>query len=86
MSKRKYKYHTVNLPMDLAAKIKEAIESGKHGFTNIPDFVRGRQEILERVGLFGIAYTKFINVLAAGSEPLLYRSVRIISHSLSNIV
>ena len=40
MSKRKYKYHTVNLPEGLAAKINESIESGKHGFTSIPDFVK----------------------------------------------
>ncbi len=40
MSKQKYNYHTVNLPERLAAKINEAIESGKHGFTSIPDFVK----------------------------------------------
>jgi len=40
MSKRKYNYHTVNLPEGLTAKINEAIESGKHGFTSIPDFVK----------------------------------------------
>jgi Arc/MetJ-type ribon-helix-helix transcriptional regulator len=40
MSKRKYNYHTVNLPMGLAVKINEAIESGKHGFKSIPDFVK----------------------------------------------
>jgi Arc/MetJ-type ribon-helix-helix transcriptional regulator len=40
MSKRKYKYHTVNLPESLANKIMEVIESGKHGYTSIPDFVK----------------------------------------------
>jgi Arc/MetJ-type ribon-helix-helix transcriptional regulator len=40
MSKQKYRYHTVNLPASLAAKISEAIESRKHGFTSIPDFVK----------------------------------------------
>ena len=40
MSKRKYNYHTVNLPEGLAAKINEAIESKKYGFTSIPDFVK----------------------------------------------
>ncbi len=40
MSERKYLYHTVNLPTVLADKINEVIDSGKHGFTNIPDFVK----------------------------------------------
>ena len=40
MSKRKYKYHTVNLPESLAKKIEELISSGKHGYTSIPDFVK----------------------------------------------
>jgi len=40
MSKRKYKYHTVNLPASFAAKINEAIESKKHGFTSIPELVK----------------------------------------------
>lgn len=40
MSKRKYKYHTVNLPDSLAQKIEEVIASGKHGYTSIPDFVK----------------------------------------------
>ena len=40
MSKRKYNYHTVNLPVGLAANINEVIESRKHGFTSIPDFVK----------------------------------------------
>jgi len=40
MSKRKYKYHTVNLPESLAKKIEELIESGNHGYTSIPDFVK----------------------------------------------
>lgn len=61
MIKRKYNYHTVNLPAGLAAKINEVIESRKHGFTSIPDFERGRQEVLERVGLLGIILTKFIS-------------------------
>lgn len=40
MSKKRYKYHTVNLPEALAEKIREVIESGKHGYTSIPEFVR----------------------------------------------
>ncbi len=40
MSERKYKYHTVNLPESLAKKIEEVIESGNHGYTSIPDFVK----------------------------------------------
>jgi Arc/MetJ-type ribon-helix-helix transcriptional regulator len=40
MSSRKYRYHTVNLPESLAKKIEEVIESGKHGYTSIPDFVK----------------------------------------------
>jgi len=40
MSKRKYKYHTVNLPDSLAQKVEEVIASGKHGYTSIPDFVK----------------------------------------------
>ena len=40
MSKRKYKYHTVNLPESLAKKIEEVIASSKHGYTSIPDFVK----------------------------------------------
>lgn len=40
MSKRKYNYHTVNLPESLAEKIDEVIRSGKHGYTSIPDFVK----------------------------------------------
>ncbi|MGD2200501.1 MAG: ribbon-helix-helix domain-containing protein [Candidatus Bathyarchaeota archaeon] len=40
MSKKKYKYHTVNLPESLADKIDEVISSGKHGYTSIPDFVK----------------------------------------------
>ena len=40
MSERKYKYHTINLPEPLAAKVNEAIQSGKHGFISVPDFVK----------------------------------------------
>ena len=40
MSELKYKYHTVNLPESLAKKIEEVIESGNHGYTSIPDFVK----------------------------------------------
>jgi Arc/MetJ-type ribon-helix-helix transcriptional regulator len=40
MPERKYKYHTVNLPVALAEKIEEAVESGDHGYTSIPDFVK----------------------------------------------
>jgi len=41
MSRKKYKYHTVNLPENLVAKIKEALDSEVHGYTTIPDFVKG---------------------------------------------
>ncbi len=37
---KKYKYHTVNLPENLATKIEEVISSGKHGYTSVPDFVK----------------------------------------------
>jgi len=37
---KKYKYHTVNLPDALAQVIGEVVESGKHGYTSIPDFVK----------------------------------------------
>jgi len=37
---KKYKYHTVNLPENLASKIEEVISSGKHGYTSVPDFVK----------------------------------------------
>jgi len=40
MSRKKYKYHTVNLPKILADKITEAIASEKHGYVTIPDFVK----------------------------------------------
>ncbi|MDH5792404.1 MAG: ribbon-helix-helix domain-containing protein [Candidatus Bathyarchaeota archaeon] len=40
MTSRKYRYHTVNLPESLARKIEEVIESSKHGYTSIPDFVK----------------------------------------------
>jgi Arc/MetJ-type ribon-helix-helix transcriptional regulator len=40
MPKRKYKYHTVNLPHSLSEKIMEAVESERHGFTSVPDFVK----------------------------------------------
>ena len=40
MSERKYRYHTVNLPPVLAEKIEEVIDSGKHGFTSTPGFVK----------------------------------------------
>jgi len=40
MEKKKYRYHTVNIPPQLITKINEAIESDKHGFLSIPDFVR----------------------------------------------
>ena len=40
MSEKKYKYHTVNLPESLANKIQDVIDSGEHGYTSIPDFVK----------------------------------------------
>jgi Arc/MetJ-type ribon-helix-helix transcriptional regulator len=40
MSKRRYTYHTVNLPESMVKTIEEVIESGKHGYTSIPDFVK----------------------------------------------
>ena len=40
MPRSKYKYHTVNLPYRLSQKIMEVVESDRHGFTSVPDFVR----------------------------------------------
>ena len=40
MSRKKYKYHTVNLPKILANKISEVIASEKHGYLTISDFVK----------------------------------------------
>jgi len=40
MTKKKYKYHTVNLRGNLADKIEEVIANDKHGYTSIPDFVK----------------------------------------------
>lgn len=40
MGESKYRYHTVNLPMELTEKIMEVVESGKHGYTNVPDFTK----------------------------------------------
>jgi len=40
MAKKKYKYHTVGLPEQLADKIEEVIASGNHGYTSFPDFVK----------------------------------------------
>ena len=40
MSKKKYRYHTVNLPEALAKRIEEVIASRKHGYTSIPEFVK----------------------------------------------
>ena len=40
MTSRKYRYHTVNLPESLAKKIEEVVESRKHGYASIPDFVK----------------------------------------------
>jgi len=40
MSEKKYRYHTVNLPDSLAKVIEEVVESGNHGYTSIPDFVK----------------------------------------------
>ena len=34
------RYHTVNLTLVLAEKIEEVIDSGKHGYTSIPDFIK----------------------------------------------
>jgi len=36
---KKYRYHHVNLPMALADKINEVVESRKHGYLGITDFV-----------------------------------------------
>ena len=38
--KSKKRYHTLNVPIHLAEKIEEAIDSGKHGYTSVPDFVK----------------------------------------------
>jgi len=37
---RKHRYYTINLSKNLADKIKEVIDSGEHGYTGIPDFVK----------------------------------------------
>ena len=34
------RYHTVNLSMILVNKIEEVIDSGKHGYITIPDFIK----------------------------------------------
>ena len=39
MTERKYRYHTVNLKPGLANKIQEVIDSDKHGYASIPEFV-----------------------------------------------
>lgn len=39
-TKSKRKYHTVNVPTILEEKIEEVIASGKHGYINVPDFVK----------------------------------------------
>jgi len=36
----KYRYHTINLPKNLAEKITEVIESGEHGYTSLPEFTK----------------------------------------------
>ena len=38
-SRKRYSYHTVNLPMNLAEKINKALEGGGVIHKNIPDFV-----------------------------------------------
>jgi Arc/MetJ-type ribon-helix-helix transcriptional regulator len=40
MDEKRYRYHTINLPENLTEVILEVIVSGKHGYTNIPDFTR----------------------------------------------
>jgi len=40
MGKKMYRYHTVNLPLNLTAIILEVIASGKYGYTSVPDFTR----------------------------------------------
>ena len=40
MPRKKYRYHTVNLPKILADKNSEVVASGKHGYQSIPDFVK----------------------------------------------
>ena len=40
MGEKKYKYHTVNLSLALADKIEEVIDSKKHGYNSIPDFIK----------------------------------------------
>ncbi len=37
---KKYQYHTVNLPQNLTERILDVIASGKHGYTNVPDFTK----------------------------------------------
>jgi len=37
---RKYRYRAVNLPVGLADIIRKTIESDRHGYTTIPEFVK----------------------------------------------
>ena len=39
-NKSKKRYHTINLLIPIAEKIDEVIDSGKHGYASIPDFVK----------------------------------------------
>ena len=53
MDDRKYKYHTVNVPMTLADKIEEVIASDKHGYTSVPDFIKeATRRYLGELGYF----------------------------------
>ena len=36
----KKRYRSFNLPKALADKVEEVTDSGKHGYVNVPDFVK----------------------------------------------
>ncbi len=40
MDDKKHSHHTINLPMHLAEKIMQVVDSEKHGYTSVPDFVK----------------------------------------------
>lgn len=44
----KYRYNTVNLPKTLTDKINDVIVSKKHGYINVPDFVKASIRIYLR--------------------------------------
>ena len=50
--KRKYRYHTVNIPMNMAEKISETIKDEKVNHSSIPDFVKAAvRNLLDEIKL-----------------------------------